>query len=119
MWERLRLHLARVHADPGFDRSSLWGWLDSRDAARAIAAALTAPLTGHTVVNVAAPDTTALEPTVELMRRYHPTTRLDAPLDGFAVPFSTDLSRELLPFTPKFTWRGGAAQADEREDEQG
>jgi nucleoside-diphosphate-sugar epimerase len=103
--ERLRTHIARVHADPGFDRGSLWAWLDSRDAARAIGAALTAPVDGHTVVNVTAPDTTALEPTAELLRRYHPNTRFDAPLDGFTVPFSTRRSRELLGFEPVHTWR--------------
>ncbi|UWE10476.1 NAD-dependent epimerase/dehydratase family protein [Actinacidiphila bryophytorum] len=103
--ERLRRQLARVHADPGVDRGSLWGWLDTRDAARAIGAALTAPLTGHTVVNVAAPDTTALVPTEELMRRYHPGTRIDPALPGFAVPFATRRSRDLLGFTPQHTWR--------------
>ncbi|WP_405592105.1 NAD-dependent epimerase/dehydratase family protein [Streptomyces sp. NBC_01190] len=124
--ERLRQHIARVHQDPGYDRGSLWGWLDTRDAARAVGAALTAPLagstgptglasrigdtghtsaTGHTVINVAAPDTTALEPTEELLRRYHPTTRLDAPLDGFAVPFSIRRGQELLGFTAQHSWR--------------
>ncbi|MFC4031186.1 NAD-dependent epimerase/dehydratase family protein [Streptomyces polygonati] len=105
--DRLRQHLARVHHDPGFDRGALWGWIDTRDAARAVAAALTAPLTGHTVVNVAAPDTSALEPTAELLRRYHPRTRFDAPLDGFAVPFSTRRAGELLGFTTQHSWRAG------------
>lgn len=103
--ERLRAHLAAVHRDPGAERSELWGWLDTRDAARAIGAALTAPVEGHLVINVAAPDTTALEPTAELLRRFHPTARLDAPLDGFAVPFDLTRSRELLGFTPRYTWR--------------
>jgi nucleoside-diphosphate-sugar epimerase len=103
--ERLRTHLTRVHRDPGVDRGSLWGWLDSRDAARAIAAALTAPVEAHTVINVAAPDTSALVPTGELLRRYHPTARLDAPVHGFTVPFSLVRSRELLDFTPLHTWR--------------
>jgi nucleoside-diphosphate-sugar epimerase len=103
--ERLRTQLARVHQDPGCDRGSLWGWLDTRDAARAIGAALAAPLSGHTVINVAAPDTSALEPTAELLRRYHPGARFDAPLDGFAVPFSTRRSRDLLGFVPRYSWR--------------
>jgi nucleoside-diphosphate-sugar epimerase len=103
--ERLRHHLSRVHADPGVDRGALWAWLDTRDAARAVAAALTRPLEGHAVVNVAAPDTTALIPTAELLLRYHPTTRIDEPLDGFAVPVSTRLSTELLGFAPIHTWR--------------
>ncbi|CAG6390917.1 NAD(P)-dependent oxidoreductase [Streptomyces cocklensis] len=103
--DRLRRHLERVHADPRVDRGSLWGWLDTRDAARAIGLALTAPLDGHTVVNVAAPDTTALVPTADLVRRYHPGTRFDAPLEGFAVPFATRRSQELLGFATRHAWR--------------
>jgi nucleoside-diphosphate-sugar epimerase len=102
---RLADHLARVHADPGHDSGGLWGWLDSRDAARAVGAALTAPVSGHTVVNVAAPDTTALQPTADLLRRYHPGTQVEQPLDGFAVPFCLRRSRELLGFTALHRWR--------------
>lgn len=103
--ERLAFHLDHVRADPGSDRSALWGWLDTRDAARAIAAALTRPLEGHVVINVAAPDTTSLIPTADLMRRYHPHTRIDTPLDGFATAISTTRSTGLLGFTPIHTWR--------------
>jgi nucleoside-diphosphate-sugar epimerase len=103
--ERLRKHLAHVHTAPGDDRRGLWAWLDTRDAARAIEAALTRPLTGHHLINVVAPDTTALEPTTELLNRYHPASVLTGPLDGFATPFATDRSRELLGFTPVHTWR--------------
>ena len=103
--ERLRSHLARVHEQPGDARRILWAWLDTRDAARAIEAALTRPLTGHHVINVVAPDTTALEPTAELLRRYHPSTAFTEPLDGFATPFSTQRSRDLLGFTAAYSWR--------------
>jgi len=103
--ERLRYHLSRVHADPGFDRAGLWGWLDTRDAARAVSSTLTRPLAGHVSITVTAPDTTALVPTAELLRRYHPSTRIDAPLPGFDVPYATRRGRELLDFTPVHTWR--------------
>ena len=103
--ERLRTHLADVHERPGDHRRGLWAWLDTRDAARAIEAALTRPLTGHHLINVVAPDTTALEPTAELLRRYHPSSALTEPLDGFATPFSTQRSRELLGFTAAHSWR--------------
>ncbi|WUH89316.1 hypothetical protein OG900_03600 [Streptomyces sp. NBC_00433] len=96
-----------MHADQAFDRGSLWGRLDTRDAARAIGMALAAPLDGHTVVNVAAPDTAALVPTEDLVRHYHPGTRFDASLEGFAVPFTTGRSRELLGFTARHAWRPG------------
>lgn len=110
--ERLRYHLSLAHADPGRDRATLWGWLDSRDAARAVEAALTRELSGHVLVNVAAPDTTALVPTLELLRRYHPSARIDAPLDGFAVPICTRRSIELLGFTPIHAWRTPEASDD-------
>jgi len=103
--ERLRQHLAHVHQRPGDDRRGMWAWLDTRDAARAIEAALTRPLTGSHLINVAAPDTTALEPTAELLRRYHPSTTLTQPLDGFLTPFDTRRSRELLGFTASHSWR--------------
>lgn len=103
--ERLRRHLAHVHADLGGNRGGLWSWVDTRDAADAVAAALIRPLDGHAVVNVAAPDTVAPVPTAELLRRYHPQSRVTEPLEGFAVPVSTRLSRELLGFVPMHTWR--------------
>ncbi|GAA3435293.1 NAD-dependent epimerase/dehydratase family protein [Kutzneria kofuensis] len=103
--DRLRRHLDHVRRDPGADRAALWSWIDTRDAARAVVAALTARVEGYALVNVAAPDTTSSIPTGELMRRFHPSTRMDGPLDGFAVPFSLELSRELLGFTAVHTWR--------------
>ena len=102
---RLREHLGHVHERPGDDRRGLWGWLDTRDAAGAVAAALTTPLSGHHVVTIAAPDTSALIPTAELLATYHPATVVTEKLDGFATPFSTARSRELLGFTTKYAWR--------------
>ena len=103
--ERLRRHLAHEHADPGFDHRGLWGWLDTRDAARAVEAAITRPLTGHQLIQVVAPDTTSLVPTEELLRRYHPNSVLTQPINGFDTPFSTVRSTELLGFSAIHTWR--------------
>ena len=102
---RLRRHLDRIHADPGIERGGMWGWLDTRDAARAVEAALTRPLTNHQLINVVAPDTTSLVPTAELLRRYHPNSVLTEPVTGFDTVFSTVRSRELLDFTPIHSWR--------------
>jgi nucleoside-diphosphate-sugar epimerase len=103
--ERLRRHLAAEHADPGFDSGGLWGWLDTRDAARAVEAAITRPLTGHQLIQVVAPDTTSLVPTEELLRRYHPNSVLTEPIHGFGTPFSTARSTELLAFSAIHSWR--------------
>jgi nucleoside-diphosphate-sugar epimerase len=110
---RLRAHLANVHADPARDRRGLWSWLDTRDAARAVEAALTRPLTGHHLVDVVAPDTTSLVPTAELLRRYHPDTVLAEPIEGFSTPFSTVRSREVLGFTPIHGWRDGESEKED------
>lgn len=103
--ERLRGHLAYVASDPGKDRQGLWAWLDTRDAARAIEAAITRPLTGHHAVHVVAPDSTSVVPTEELVRRYHPTSALTEPIEGCDTTFSVARSRELLGFTAIHGWR--------------
>jgi nucleoside-diphosphate-sugar epimerase len=104
--ERLRNHIADVEADPATEGKALWGWLDIRDAAGAIAAALVAPVpTGQHILNVVAPDTTSVVPTRDLLARYHPTTRIDADLPGFTTPFDTTRARELLEFAPAHQWR--------------
>jgi len=103
--ERLQHHLDHVRRDPGADRASLWSWIHTQDAARAVIAALTARVDGYALVNVAAPDTTSLIPTAELMRMFHPSTRMDGPIGRYAVPFSLELSRTLLGFTAEHRWR--------------
>jgi nucleoside-diphosphate-sugar epimerase len=103
--ERLRTHLSRIHADHAIDRGGLWAWLDMRDAARAVLAALAVPLTGHHIVNVTAPDTTALIPTVDLLRRHHPQARIEQDLGEFESLFARTRSRDLLGFEPLYGWR--------------
>lgn len=103
--ERLRGHLDAVHADPGRDRRGLWSWLDTRDAARSVIAALDLQMAGHHVITVAAPDTTALTPTGELIRRYHPSTKIQPELGEFQSPFSTRKAREVLGFEAIHRWR--------------
>lgn len=103
--DRLWYHLDRIHADPGVDRGGLWAWLDVRDAARAVEAALTASVNGHHVVHVTAPDTTALVPTTELVRRYHPSTLVGRKLGEFESVFAGDRARELLGFGAQYGWR--------------
>jgi nucleoside-diphosphate-sugar epimerase len=102
---RLQKHLHEVHADHGIDRGGLWAWLDMRDAARAVLAALTVPLAGHHVVNVTAPDTTALIPTAQLLRAYHPSARVERELGEFESLFAGGRARSLLGFESLYGWR--------------
>ena len=104
--ERLTRFLRQVHEDPGgFCRGELWGWLDTRDAARAVEAALNRPLTGYHTVNITAPDTSSLLPSRELLRRYHPTLAAERAPEGFGTLFSTRRAEELLDFAARYSWR--------------
>lgn len=89
---------ASVAADPSILANELWAYLDIRDAARAFALALECDMSGCPVINVMAPDTNAAEPTVDLLARFHPTTRLRRPLADRDVPFDLTRARELLGF---------------------
>jgi nucleoside-diphosphate-sugar epimerase len=108
---RLDHRLAEVHADPAGNRRELWAWLDTRDAARAVHAALTADLTGHHVLNIAAPDTTALEPTRELLDRFHPGATVRSDLARHDSLIDTRLAEKVLGFSTEYGWRnsGGAS----------
>ncbi|GAA1273842.1 NAD(P)-dependent oxidoreductase [Pseudonocardia aurantiaca] len=106
--ERLANRLAQVRDDVGGGRSELWTWLDTRDAARAVLAVLTSGLTGHHVLNIAAPDSSTWEPAAALMAKYHPETSIRGPLEPDASLFDTTLARDLLGFVPAHGWRGDA-----------
>lgn len=103
--ERLRRQLRYVASDPGADSGGLWAWLDTRDAARAIEAALLRPLTGHHLIQVVAPYSTSSVPTAELLKKYHPNSVLTEPINDCDTTFSTARSRELLGFTAAHDWR--------------
>ncbi|MFF3751803.1 NAD-dependent epimerase/dehydratase family protein [Streptomyces sp. NPDC002018] len=99
--ERLRSQLDAVRADPAAHRMDLWGWLDTRDAAGAVARALEAELTGCHVLQVAARDTSSPLPTAELMERYHAGIPVFAELAGHVSLFDTGACARLLGFVPR------------------
>lgn len=103
--ERLAKRLAEVRADVGGSRRELWTWLDTRDAARAVLAALTAGVTGHHVLNIAAPDSTTTEPTAELLARHHPSTVVLGDLPEHGSLLDTASARALLGFETRYGWR--------------
>jgi nucleoside-diphosphate-sugar epimerase len=103
--ERLRNRLDEVHRDAAGNRRELWAWVDTRDVARAVHTALTADLTGHHVLNIAATDTAAIEPTRELLGRFHPTAAVRADLADHESLIDARLADTVLGFTPKYGWR--------------
>ncbi|MEE4494187.1 NAD-dependent epimerase/dehydratase family protein [Streptomyces sp. BE230] len=97
--ERLRAHAARLTAQPALGARDLWTYLEVRDAARAALLALGVPGPGAHSVHVCAPETLVPFPTEELLRRYHPTTRLRRPLPGRTAPVDTTAAARLFGFT--------------------
>ncbi|MFI6648826.1 NAD-dependent epimerase/dehydratase family protein [Streptomyces sp. NPDC050529] len=97
--ERLRAHAARLTAQPALGARDLWTYLEVRDAARAALLALGVPGPGAHSVHVCAPETLVPFPTEELLRRYHPTTRLLRPLPGRTAPVDTTAAARLFGFT--------------------
>ncbi|MFJ8062942.1 NAD-dependent epimerase/dehydratase family protein [Streptomyces sp. NPDC096142] len=102
---RLEARLAEVADDPAANRRELWAWLHTKDAAEAVRAALTAPLTGHHVVNAAAPDTSAQLPTGDLLLAHYPETAILAGIGRHGSLFDSTRAQRLLDFTPSHGWR--------------
>ncbi|GAA3341283.1 NAD(P)-dependent oxidoreductase [Curtobacterium pusillum] len=96
---------AAAHAarDPGATVREGWSYLDVRDAARAVHAALVAPIEGAHVVGLAAPDTLLPGPTEELLARWAPGVPIRSPLPGRAAAVDTSRAELLLGFRPEHT----------------
>jgi nucleoside-diphosphate-sugar epimerase len=100
---RLPRTAARYADDPAAGAADVWCYLDARDAARAMVAALDPARPGNHVVYVAAPETLAPYPTDQLLDRFHPGVPRP-PFPGRTVPIDLDPARKLLNFTAEHPW---------------
>jgi hypothetical protein len=57
------------------------------------------------VLTVAAPDTTALIPSSDLLRRFLPDTVVSRALSGFDSLFEVGRAYDVLDFRPEHSWR--------------
>lgn len=90
-------------ADPD-GPTNLWGYIDTRDVAKAVQQALEVELTGHEAMFIAAPDTFMPQPTRELLARFYPNTELRAPFAGREGLLSTAKAQRLLGWNAEHTW---------------
>lgn len=98
--DRLLPRAQQIAADPAAGAADLWSYLDTRDAARAAVLALQAD--GTHVFHVAAPRTLAPYPTLELLRRFHPTAEIRAELPGRTTPLDLTAAERVLGFTAEY-----------------
>jgi nucleoside-diphosphate-sugar epimerase len=86
---------------PEHGTPDVWSYLDVRDAARALVAALRPAEPGNHVVYVAAPEVLAPQPTEWLVETFHPGVPRP-PFPGRAVPIDLAPARDLLGFAAAF-----------------
>jgi nucleoside-diphosphate-sugar epimerase len=90
-----------VARDPRAGVGDGWGWLDVRDAAEAFRLALVGEYDGAHVVQVAAPEVFAGEPTEALLDRFAPDVPRREPYPGHTAPIDTSRAKEFLGFVPR------------------
>jgi nucleoside-diphosphate-sugar epimerase len=106
---RARLAAARA-ADPAAEWTPYWeygAWIDARDVADAVYAALHRSELTHLTALIVADDVTSPIPPRELARRLLPDVpwRGPEPRDEWASLVRSDRAREALGWRPQYRWR--------------
>ncbi len=90
---------------------NFWSYVDVRDVADLVAAALADPVADHEAVHAAAADTYLDRPTAEVVETYFGRLPVDCTLAGHESTLSTAKAADLFDWTPTHGWRE-AADAD-------
>lgn len=83
---------------------NLWGYVDARDVAGAVALGLEARIQGANVTIIAAADTCMRRPSADLMAEVYPGVELRRPLAGRETLLAIDRARSLLGYAPAHSW---------------
>lgn len=90
------------------DGRTFWGYIDIRDAARALRLAIEvakdAPY-GFEPFNIVGRDTLLDRPTEQAIREVAPETEIRSPLEGFASAFDISKAKRMLGWEPQHCWR--------------
>jgi nucleoside-diphosphate-sugar epimerase len=90
--------------DPNARKFNLWGYIDGRDAARAVRLSIEADLVGAHVFNIAAPDTIMNQSSRDLIAATMPQTQLHAGMIGRRAMLDCNKAKIMLGWEPEFTW---------------
>ncbi|MES0864345.1 NAD(P)-dependent oxidoreductase [Ruegeria sp. SCPT10] len=91
--------------DVGHRKFNLWGYIDSRDVARAVRLSLETPLKGAHVFSIAAKDTLMKQSTRELVDTVMPGVEVRAGIRGRDAMLNCSKAKVMLGFEPEFTWQ--------------
>ena len=100
-----------LDADPRTAVSTYWSYVDARDTADAVAAALCAPFEGHEAVNVAAAKNYRGRPTADLFESAFGRVPETCALDGEESAHATARAADLLGWSPSREWRTAAEES--------
>jgi len=92
-------------ADPKLRSWNLWGYIDTRDGAQAVARALEANRPGFDTFIIAAADTLMRRTSASLVEETFPDTPVTDRLDGSQSLLSIDKARRVLGYEPQHSWR--------------
>lgn len=96
---------------PSFDSDAtkrkwnLWGYIDGRDGAQAVAKALENAQPGFEAYIIAAADTVMSRSSAELAAEVFPNVSLKREVSGTETLLSIDKARRLLGYSPEHSWR--------------
>lgn len=97
--------IRRGWSDPAELRTNLFGYVDARDVAGAVLAALTADFTGAEAMSIFAADTGWNRPNDELVKQFYPGTTLAPGTGPYDSLVSNAKARRLIGYQPKHSWR--------------
>lgn len=98
------------HERPAEGAGNFWSYIDVRDVASLVAAALEADFEGHEPFLAVANDNCLGRPTVEAIREFYGEVPEDCDLDGEACAFSNAKAREMLGWEPEYDWRSASEE---------
>jgi len=93
------------HGAYGTNAMHFWGWTDFAEAARACVLAIEVDFGGHEAFFINSEDTSADEPTEELIKKVYPEAEIRSPMPGNTSAISVEKAKRLLGWRPKATWR--------------
>ncbi|WP_426007327.1 NAD-dependent epimerase/dehydratase family protein [Paenarthrobacter sp. NyZ202] len=91
--------------NPADRKWNMWGYIDVRDASRAVLLALELDKTGFEAINIAAADTIMQQPTRDLMQEYFPEVPFRESIEGTSGLTDIRKASRVLGWEPRHSWR--------------
>ncbi len=94
--------------DLGAGAGNFWSYVDARDVASMVEAALDAGFEGHEAFNCVAADNALGRPLVDLFEAYYGTVPDPSSVVGEDSAYDVGKARRLLDWSPEYSWREAA-----------